>query len=223
MEIVKGTEIAGFPILKIRNFLRKYSGINIKNLKYISHNLKISEPETKKLVLKLTKLGYLKVLKNDLLYTHSLSVKGAALANAKALPPIKREKAEIIFKEFMNRVKEVNRNSYYLFKVDKVILFGSFLADVPFVNDIDLAIRLSTKIKNPDIRDLRENEKRYEAIKKGVKFNGIMAGIFYPVKEVERFLIGKSRYISLHDTSDLILKETKTKVVYPSTKKRKAA
>lgn len=70
------------------------------------------------------------------------TIKGNALALASAAKPILRSTAERKINEFLERVKEVNRNDYYLYKIKKVVVFGSYLSDAEKLGDIDLAIEI---------------------------------------------------------------------------------
>lgn len=220
MKIDKTQKIADLPILKVRDFLKKFPSFRIDNVKYISLSIKLSIPKTKKLIHDLTRLGYLEITTKGYLPEHCVTIQGAALRNAKAIPSITKEKAEQIYQEFMKRVAQVNKDSYFLFKVDKVILFGSFISNVSFVNDIDIAIHASPKEKNPKLIRKKEQERIVEAANSGVRFRNIIHEMLYPYTEFQRFLIGGSRYISLHDINDRILKKTKTSQVFPIRKKK---
>ena len=52
--------------------------------------------------------------------------------------------------EFMDRVREVNEDGRFLFRVRKVVLFGSFLTESSTIGDLDIAIDLVPK--EPDAR-----------------------------------------------------------------------
>ena len=45
---------------------------------------------------------------------YKITLKGTALSFARCMPPIGREKADKILKDFMQRVEEINNSEYYL-------------------------------------------------------------------------------------------------------------
>ncbi len=70
---------------------------------------------------------------------------GNALANATAAAPISRTDADRLLKEFLIRVGIVNGDKPWLYRVGKVVIFGSYLNSQDCVGDIDLAIRLDQR------------------------------------------------------------------------------
>jgi predicted nucleotidyltransferase len=79
----------------------------------------------------------------------STTIKGNALAMASAAGPVLRKTAERLLAEFLDRVKEVRESDTYLYRVKRVILFGSMLdQDRSHVNDIDLVVELVHKVKD---------------------------------------------------------------------------
>lgn len=133
----------------------------------------------------------------------------------KAIPHISKYRASELFKSFMDRVREVNQNDTYLYKIDKVLLFGSFISDTDFVNDIDIALEITRKVFGDVEWDTKDEKKVREALDKGVRFDNFVSEIFHTQNEVIKFLRAKSRYISIHTIDDQILKQTKTVQVYP--------
>ena len=67
---------------------------------------------------------------------------GNALANVTAVRPISRTDVDRLLNEFPVRVGIVNGDQYWLYRVGKVVIFGSYLRSLESVGDIDLAIRL---------------------------------------------------------------------------------
>jgi hypothetical protein len=87
------------------------------------------------------------------------TVKGNALAMASAAPPVKRERARQKLEDFIERVEKVNEDDHFLYRIDVVVLFGSYLSNCETVNDIDLAIKLVPKTQDPD--KLTDDAARY--------------------------------------------------------------
>lgn len=57
------------------------------------------------------------------------TIKANAPANASAARPVKRATADKALAQFMERVKQVNHDPCFLYRVVKVVLFGSYLTD----------------------------------------------------------------------------------------------
>jgi hypothetical protein len=73
------------------------------------------------------------------------TVKGRQLAHATAAKPISRATAEEKLSGFLERVKIVRDAPYYLYRVTRVVVFGSYLSDSKDPGDIDLAIGIVHK------------------------------------------------------------------------------
>jgi predicted nucleotidyltransferase len=210
MRIDTSSKIGGFPLLKIRDLLKRNS---YQNVNIVSNFLNVGPDVAAALLDELVKLELVELV-NDNHITHQNTVAGNSLALSKAIPSISREKADLIFAEFMQRVKEVNENPYYLYKVKLVLLFGSYITDAPFVNDIDMAIELIQKEEYKE--NWREVAKKRlsEAREKGVRFGSFLNQLSYPQTEVRLFLKSKSRYLSFHPTDDAILDKTVVRKLY---------
>ncbi|MDR1007430.1 MAG: nucleotidyltransferase domain-containing protein [Campylobacteraceae bacterium] len=141
---------------------------------------------------------------------------GQALCVARSTPPLNKAKADKIFNEFMERVEEINNSNYYLYKVKKLLLFGSYLnSDKEDFGDIDIALDLKRKIDNLDDHKKAREERIQEVKQKGKYFSNYMKEILYPESEVMFKLKNKCRYINLHSIEDEILKTAKFKQIYP--------
>lgn len=165
----------------------------------------------------MTALGYLEELKKDTFntYTHGTTIKGNALVMSKGLPSITKEKAEKLFSEFMDRVKQVNENESLMYRVTQVVLFGSYITDAPSVNDINIAVKLDRKENDTELYMAKSEVYVQEAAERGVIFKSFFDRLVYPEIEVHKLLKSKSRYLSFHPIEDSILKEVKTQQVYP--------
>lgn len=212
MRINQKDKICGFPVLKIRDLLKQNKSHNKET---IVHFLSISKTQAKDVLKGLTLQGYLEIVKNDKYISHQNTIKGNSLAMGKAVASLSKDRANKLFGEFMNRVKEVNQNETYLYKIDRVLLFGSYLLDLEFVNDIDIAIEITKKEFADETWEIKDTAKVREAADKGVRFDTFISELFYSYNEVLKFLRAKSPYISIHTMEDGILKQTKTVQVYP--------
>ena len=117
-------------------------------------------------------------------------------------------------REFLTRVNQVNADPYYLYRIRKVLVFGSYLSKAEKLGDIDLAITLEPK--EPDGERLRtlEDKRIQKASNAGKYFSNIVDQLFWPRREVEQFLRKRSRYLNFHPTEDGVLKMTKTRTLF---------
>lgn len=212
MKINPKETIAESPLLKIRDLLKKGKA---ESIVLTASFLKITKKKARQLLKNLLELGYIEEVQVDGYKIYRNTLKGNALALSKAVPSLSREKADALYNAFIERVKQVNQEDYYLYKVTKVQLFGSYLTVSPVVNDIDICLELDRKEADSEIW-LKQNQARVsEAAQKGVRFNTYLDELFYSEREVRSFLSAKSRYLSFHDPDDGILAQTATKQVFP--------
>lgn len=218
MKIDKSEIIAGFPALTIRKLLRSDDALLLEN---IMLDLQIDEHQAKQLLGELQELGYVEKFSDERGF-YELTILANAFRQAKAIPPISREKADQLFRDFMERVEYINSNTNYLFRVSKIFLFGSYLnKEIPFVNDLDIAVEYEHKIEDSQARDKANKKKREEAkIWKNGKeekkrFKNKVEYYGYPKNEVIAYLKNKSKYLSLHPVSDLEIGTVVYQQIYP--------
>ena len=132
------------------------------------------------------------------------------------IDPLNKEKADKLFKEFMERVEEINSNEFYLYRVSKIVLFGSYIdPEKTDYSDIDIAFELSRKAKSHEEFMEMDEQRIKEAELAGKSFPSFFDQIGYTERVVLLKMKNKCRYISLHRMYDGILNITKTKQVYP--------
>jgi predicted transcriptional regulator/predicted nucleotidyltransferase len=212
MRIKRNEKIANIPIIKIRDYFKE-----IRNIGIIKTDLgRYFNINTKKLNLLINELLQNELIEKGQKGEYPLTMKGQALCAARAVPPINKEKADKIFKEFMQRVEEINNDNYYLCKVERVLLFGSYLnPDNDDYGDIDIAFELKRKIDNFDEYEKARKNRIKEMVEKGKYFPSFIDESFFPEKEVTLKLKNKCQYISLHPVEDEILKYSRYKQIYP--------
>ncbi len=214
MHIDSKEKILETPILEVRKLLRKGHS-DVWYIRLVTDTLKISEGEALVLVEELVKQGFVQPVKrDDEKRRWENTLKGNTLALASAAKQITRKTADKNFAQFMERVEKVNTDPYFLYKVKKVILFGSYLTDAPKISDIDLAVELVPKENDEHLRKELFEERIYEALDSGKRFTSILERYAWPEIEVRKFLKSRSRVISLHSAFDNVLKTTDCKIVY---------
>ena len=76
------------------------------------------------------------------LQCYCVTLLGSTFSLASAALPLRHATAERRLAEFLDRVRAVNANDGFFYRVHKVILFGSYLTDRKRINDIDVAVEL---------------------------------------------------------------------------------
>src|SRR5207248_2289196 len=130
--------------MQVRALLRRLNQ-DFWTVRKAANVLKIREEQGRRLVYSLRRLGYVEVIRQQRLGTWRNTMAGNALANATAAPPLSRTDADRLLKEFLIRVGIVNNDPSWLYRVGKVVIFGSYLKSQEWVGDIDLAIRLDRR------------------------------------------------------------------------------
>jgi hypothetical protein len=153
----------------------------------------------------------------------SIRSKEAPLARPYSPHPFFRESAEKALVEFMDRVQEVNEDGRFLFRVRKVVLFGSFLIGSATLGDLDIAVELVPKEadakKHSELILARANE----AALNGKSFRNFIERLDFAAQEVRSFLKSRSRIIQLTDCQDGVLKIAEHRVIYEGPRPTPAA
>lgn len=142
-----------------------------------------------------------------------LTTQGRALRIAKACKPIKRSTADKLVAEFLARVEEANRRSYYAYRVERVVVFGSYLSDRPDLGDIDLGLEFEAKWPEEGTYESLTRPRIRAALKAGRSFKSFVDETSWPQIEIQLFLKNRSRALSLTYAS-MIPAEATTKILY---------
>jgi DNA-binding Lrp family transcriptional regulator len=208
--------VAGFPAKQIRKLLQQnYESLSIDDVTKV---LGLSGKSALRLLETLEQKGFIE--KNafapdpDKNWKHT--IKGGALSKALFSAPVYRENAEKALAEFMDRVQAVNGDGRFLFRVRKVVLFGSFLAGSPTIGDLDLAIELVPKEADARRHSELIQARANEAALDGKSFRNLTERLDFAAQEVRSFLKSRSRIIQLTDCQDGVLKIAKHRVIYES-------
>ena len=206
--------IAGAPALSTRNLMRRIGDGNV-SLESLAYYLKMDKDTSQCIRERLSEEGYIELNNEipDKKEYYKTTLKGNSLALASAAKPLTRKTAEKKLAEFMGRVTTVNSNEYYLYKITKVIIFGSYLSEKDRINDIDVAVTIQPKFEKEE--QLQKNKRRIEKVEaNGKHFSSFVDQLFYPEMEALKHLKSRSRAISIHRSSDGILDQVEQKVIY---------
>jgi hypothetical protein len=200
MNLKPGQRIAGCPAMEVRWLMRRmrpYQGVTAK---FIANVLKIEgEDQTQAVVTELMNLGYIEKidLKDDRIWFTPTEL-GVSLSLASAAKRITRKTAEKTIAEFMKRVRWLNHNRKYLFKVTAIVVYGSYLTSTESLGDVDIAVELTWR--EPDQKKYHELIWAHinAARRKGRRFANLTDEVVWPQTEVLLFLKNRKRSLSIH-------------------------
>jgi hypothetical protein len=204
LRITTNQDIAGYPALKVRNFIKSYrSGGSFHQAAEAALDLRPEAAAT--LLLKLVELGLIeeveKRIDGELIF--QATNYGRALANASAAKPIYRKTGDRILEQFLKRVHTVNATSKYLYRLEAVVLFGSMLSDVERLGDVDDAIDLQPKVTEETSFQEWCMARRRVAEAERRSFRTTFEWATWPKLEILLLLKALSRSLSLHELQQL--------------------
>lgn len=214
MQIQPDDLVAGFPAKQIRKLLRRSD--SVLSVDDVTKVLGLRGERALQLLKTLEKQGFIK--KNtsspDPEKNWKHTIKGGALSNALFSARVSRRDAETALFEFMVRVGEVNEAARFLFRVRKVVLFGSFLSESSAIGDLDIAIDMVPK--EPDSRKHSERLLAHAdaAALCGKRFGNIVQRLDFAAKKVRAYLKARSRIIQLTDCDDGVLQIAEHRIIY---------
>jgi hypothetical protein len=215
MRIDPRSEIAGIRALKIRDCVRRVRGFWITP-EYLARCLKVSASSASTLIESLVNLGILQespASRADA-WRYDVTEHGSRFMLASGAKPIKRQTADRLVHELLERVERINSDQSYLHTVEYVGVFGSYLSDSATINDIDIAYSLKRRDDNPELFMKRLAARVHEAKEAGRRFSSYSDELSWPEVELLRALKGRSTAISLHSTDDEILRRTPLRELY---------
>lgn len=216
MKIDKKTLICGIPIIKIREFMRRYRTPESFSLQTIMEYFELTAPSGTSLLNELLNSGYAECVNT---YKYKVTIKGNSLAQVKFVKRMDKAKADKVFNEFMKRVSEINEDESSIYRVSKLYLFGSYLnPEAEDYGDIDIAYELEHKI-NDDKKFLEASQRIIDNAKAyGKVFSSFLDEVCYPENLILRYLKNRSPYISLHRMEDIKTLSAPHKQIYPDVK-----
>jgi len=214
MLIKSDQKIAGQPILKIRHVLRRARDGG--NLTYwVTRYCQVGPRKAAAVIATLEEAGYIRPLTPATVPpAWTLTLEGTRLAQAAARSS-RRRTADRALAALLLRVGHVNEDDYFLYRVDRMGVFGSYLANAELLGDVDIAIRLIPKDRNQARREQRFAERVEAAQAAGRRFGGVFQELQWPLRETLLFLKHHSQTLAFHDwDSDRVLRQVPIRWVY---------
>jgi predicted nucleotidyltransferase len=192
--------VGGFPALTIRKLVRRLNDLPNWNTETVQTILRKERAEAEAIVRALVEAGLAVPKSSRGMNGCATTQLARSFGSATAAKPITRQTADHALSQLLERVNQVNSNEYFLAKVTKVVVLGSYLrTDVDRLSDLDIAVELQPKEANWDrLREL--TLKRVEQLQMaGHGFRNWLEMEYWWHREVFRFLKNRSRAISLID------------------------
>ncbi len=143
------------------------------------------------------------------------TIKGNALCNASAAKPITRATAVKALQALIARTKDINADSAYAFRVQQLMVFGSYLdPSVERLGDIDVAYVLVPRTTDAEKQSQLSQKRIDEAIASGRRFSSFFEQVVWPQQEVLLVLRSRSRVISLHEVDPQARLTDRVETVY---------
>lgn len=177
--------------------------------------LRIDDPAALAVCARMATEGYLDLTRpDDEFPEYALTLEGGALRNASAGRRFRRATAERHLAQLLERVEQANASDELLYRVGKVLLFGSMLGDAAMVGDVDLAVGLVAKTDDSALFQRWANDRILAASAGGRRFSNLTQQVTWPSEEVVHFLKGGSAVLSLTTTADKVLEATESRLLY---------
>ena len=144
--------------------------------------------------------------------------KGRALAMATAAKPLRRETAEKLIADVVERARMINRDSSLAYRVRLLAVFGSALTSTERPNDVDIACKLAPRFAG-EKQEILEDERRAS---RG-SFINTFEWAAWPKLEVLKKLKSRSRGLSIQDFGISTLERIDHKLVFSDDKGRHRA
>jgi predicted nucleotidyltransferase len=184
MRIQLDQKTVGYPAVQVRQLMRETVGRSV-TLRYVQEILKCSDSSARRVMKSLEAEGLIRPV-----YDHfEPSMKGSALAMAKAAPPLRRGTADRLITEVINRARSVNGDESWAYRVRRLVVFGSCARRVDRPNDVDIACELLP-------RSCGEKQRATEQLRREIRdepFRNVGQWATWPKLEVIRFLKARAR------------------------------
>lgn len=214
MQIHPDELVVGFPARQIRKLLRRSD--QFLSVGDVTKVLELKGKKALRLLETLEQQGFIEknICAHNAGQYWKHTIRGGALSTALFSAPVSQKNAEKKLSEFMDRVRYVNENNRFLYRVRKVIVFGSFLTESPTVGDLDIAIDLEQKEPDGKKHTKLILARANAAALNGKRFQNFVERLHFAVQDVKLFLKARSRILQLTDFDDGVLKIAEQRIIY---------
>jgi hypothetical protein len=188
--------IVGIPITRIRPIFKmpNITAPNVTRLynnEYFQEKFKLSEAQAADMITQLQQLGYLSN-EPDKDKFYEVTKDGKLFGLEKSNKPISIEKADMLYAEFLEKIKIVNENPDFILKVSGYGLWGDYINGNSSINTIDILLVLAKKDPDSYREKMQERWKTYSG------YLNIEDRYAFPMTEIKKFLKARSPYLSIY-------------------------
>lgn len=214
MMLARGERMFGIPAVKLRDALRRVDrGCFAESL--LGEFLGLEADETEKLVSALLSEGWLADIPHEGEVWYSVTSLGYRFCLARAMKPVSREKLSRLLEGVLKVCADVNAEGRLPHYVSSLHVFGSYLGKGEMLGDLDLAVELKGRGRMPV-----EHWKRWllEFGARHATRGGFIDQLGCSEFGIKKRLKGRSPYVSVHDYSELLKLNAKSKRVFKAVK-----
>jgi predicted transcriptional regulator/predicted nucleotidyltransferase len=174
-------DITGVSAIKVRDFLHNVQD-GCWTIKKAAVTLQLSHRRARELISELLRRGYIEPQRINRSKYYKRTLAGSIFSPASAAHPLTRKTAEHKVAEFIVRVHAVNATDYFLYRVKRVVIFGSYLTEKQRINDIDIGLELVPREPNKDKHLDMVQARISEACERGRRFSNIVDEMSWPYR-----------------------------------------
>ncbi len=194
MRIAADQKIAGYPAVQIRQLMRETVGRSITP-RYAREILQCSDSAARHVLNHLQMEGFADSVNGHL----EPSMKGSALAMATAAPPLRRDTAERLVTQLVERARAINKDDRWAYRVERLVVFGSYVRGAERPNDVDVGCEALPRWSG----ERQQVAEQFRREVRSHRFRNMSEWATWPKLEVVRFL--KARGLSIQELDDWIL------------------
>lgn len=195
MQIDSRAAIEGVSLVDIRSLFRDAGLDGTVSVGLVRERLKLSRSKSDRLLRELVRAGFLNREKDCWLLTKE----GVRLRAATAARPLHRNTADRLLENLLARIQTLNADPRFLARVEKAIVFGSYVSNAGRLGDIDIAIELARREPDYDKHLAANYQRVIEEGAKGRRFSNMLDMLCWWQREAMLFLRNRKRSLSLHD------------------------
>jgi hypothetical protein len=204
----KPDSIVGIPIARIKLIFNSPLKVaSWYNNKYFQEQFKLSEAQAADMIRQLRRLGYLSNEPNKEKF-YQVTKKGKLFGLEKSDKFISIEKANMLYAEFLEKIKIVNENPDFIFKVSGYCLWGDYINGKSSFNTIDILLKLEKKDPYLNKENMQERLKTHSG------YLGREEQYAFPKTEVMKFLKAISPFLNIDLLTSLDTPESFNRVKF---------
>ena len=214
MTIDPKQQIAGCSLLRIRDFLRRYSNREF-DLLLVARALDLDEIKAAAILEWLEQEKYIERVASAVTeHCWTGTNQASVLANASARKRISRATADRLLRELIERATQVNHAREFAYYVSRVVVWGSYLGTAATLGDLDVTVELRAVEHDARLQQQLEEKRIRAAYASERAPRTVIEQVYLPRHEVIRFLKGRSRSYHFVPCDDRVFRQAPQRIVF---------